>query len=85
VVTSKEFFPDLRLRQRVLKLMESYDDYGGPQSVGDLCKSLRINNGSSRSVLVKLHKAGDVERIGKGIYRLKEDEREFVKDKPHLQ
>ena len=84
MATSEKFFPDLRLRQRVLKLMESKEEFGGPQSVDDLCKSLRISNGSSRSVLVKLHQAGDIERIGSGIYRQKGDGRKFVKDKPHL-
>lgn len=85
MVTSEEFFPNWPLRDRILELMKSTEEFGGPQSVDDLCKNLGISNGSSRSVLVKLHKAGDVERIGKGIYRLKKDERGFVKDKPHLQ
>ncbi len=85
MATSKEFFPDFRLRQRVLKLMESEEKFGGPQSVDDLCKSLRITNGSSRSILVNLNSAGDIERIGKGKYRLKGDGRSFNPHKSHLQ
>ncbi|NIP61704.1 MAG: hypothetical protein GWN01_13490 [Nitrosopumilaceae archaeon] len=54
------------LRERVMHLMQEK----GPQSVNDLCKNLGISNGSSRSVLVKLHKAGKIERISKGTYKL---------------
>jgi len=74
----------LILRDRVLKLMESHEEYGGPQSVYDLCKSLRISNGSSRSVLVKLHKAGKIKRISKGVYALPDESRAFKKTKPHM-
>lgn len=79
-----EFFPDLMLRERVLKLMESGEDFGGPQSVDDLCKSLGISNGSSRSVLVKLHQAGKIERLSKGVYALPDESRAFKKTKSHL-
>ena len=58
----------LPLRKRVIALM----DEKGPQSVNDLCINLGISNGSSRSVLVKMHKAGILERTGKGVYKIKE-------------
>jgi len=57
MTTPTDFYPNLRLRERALKLMESEEDFGGPQSVGDMMKNLKISNGSSRSVLVKLHQA----------------------------
>jgi len=79
-----EFFRHLYLKDRVLKLMDAKENFGGPQSVYDLCKNLRISNGSSRSVLVKLHKKGKIERIGKGQYRLEGDNRSFNPEKNHL-
>lgn len=56
------------LRNRVIALMKEK----GPQSVTDLTKNLGISNGSSRSVLVKMHQAGKIERISKGVYNLKQ-------------
>lgn len=76
-------FEERSLRDRVLALLESDEDYGGPQSVDDLCNNLGISNGSSRSVLVKLHQAGKIDRIGHGIYRIKGDSRKYRKTKPH--
>lgn len=61
------------LRKRVLKLMETV----GPQSVNDLCANMRISNGSSRSVLIKMHQAGMIERISKGVYRKIGDSRSY--------
>ena len=82
---SSEFYPSLLLRERVLKLMEAEDEFGGPQSVTDLEKNLKISNGSSRSVLVKLRQAEKTERIGSGVYRVKGDNRKFNPTKPHLE
>lgn len=55
------------LRNRVIALMKEQ----GQQSVDDLCKNLGISNGSSRSILVKMHQAGLLERVSKGVYNLK--------------
>lgn len=79
-----DFFPESPLRQRVLELLQSVEDFGGPQSISDLCKNFQISNGSSRSVVVRLHKLGKIERIEKGIYRIKGDSRPFNKNKTHL-
>ncbi|MBM3910586.1 MAG: hypothetical protein FJ356_02930 [Thaumarchaeota archaeon] len=80
----KNMTEGLRLRDRVIKLMESDEDFGGPQSVDDLCRNLGISNGSARSVLVKLSKAGKIERISKGIYQLPGESRRYHKNKPHI-
>jgi len=56
------------LREKILKLMKDE----GPQTVNDLVEKLRINNGSSRSVLVKMKEAKLIERIGPGKYRIVE-------------
>ena len=84
MTTAADFYPDLLLRERVLKLMTSEMNFGGPQSVDDLVKNLKISNGSSRSVLVKLHQAGKIERISAGIYRGIGDTRGFNPNKTHL-
>jgi len=80
----KDFFPHLTLSQRVLQILESKKDFGGPQTIDDLCKNFKISNGSSRSVLVRLHKAGKIERISKGTYRIKGDIREHSDAKQYL-
>lgn len=72
------------LRDKVLWLMKSEEEFGGPQSVDDLCKNLRISNGSSRSVLIKLLQSGKIDRINHGIYRIKGDTREFNRTKDHM-
>lgn len=51
------------LQKRVLELMQE-----GPKTVADLCQSLGISNGSSRSVLVRMRKKGLLTRVGKGRY-----------------
>ena len=81
---SADFSPELPLKKRVIKLLESSEEYGGPQSVNDLQLNLKISNGSSRSVLVRLYKSEKIERIGKGIYRAKGDSRKYDKKKPHI-
>ena len=65
--------------------MESTEDYGGPQSVVDLQKNLKISNGSSRSVLVKLRKVDKTERIGRGVYCIKGDTRKYNSKKNYLE
>jgi len=79
-----ELYEGITLRERVLKLLCSDEEYGGPQSVDDLCKNLRISNGSSRSIFIKLLQANKIERIGHGIYRIKGDMRKYQKNKPHF-
>ena len=51
------------LQVRVLELMRT-----GPKTVADLCESLGISNGSSRSVLVRMRKKGLLTRVSKGTY-----------------
>jgi len=80
----EKFYPTLALRKRVLKLLESNEGFGGPQSVDDICKNLGILNSNSRSVLVRLNKLELIERIGKGVYRIKADSRSYRENKPHL-
>ena len=80
---NEKFFPNLSLRKRVLMLMKSEQAFGGPQSVEDVCKSLRAPNANVRSVLVRMNKAGLIERVQKGVYRIKGDARPYKKNKPH--
>ena len=68
---------------RVLKLLRSKKEYGGPQSVDDVCINLNMTNRNARSILSRMYQKGKVERIEKGVYRIKGDSREYDKDKPH--
>lgn len=78
-----KLFEGKTLRDRVLALLKSDEEYGGPQSINDLCKNLGISNGSSRSILVKLHQAGRIDRIDHGIYRIKGDSRKYGKNRSY--
>ena len=80
---SEKFFPNLSLRKRVLTLMKSEQGFGGPQSVEDVCKSLLAPNSNVRSVLVRMKRDGLIERVQKGVYRIKGDARSYKKNKPH--
>lgn len=82
---SEKFFPNLSLRKRVLELMKSKLEFGGPQSVEDVGKSLRAPNTNVRSVLVRMNQAGLIERVQKGVYRIKGDARPYKKNKPHYE
>lgn len=62
--------PPSPLRKSVFNLMKNE----GPQTVNDLVVKLKITNGSSRSVLVKMKEAGYIERIGPGKYQIMESD-----------
>jgi len=66
-----------------MKLLKSTKEFGGPQSIDDVCKNLRISNNNARSIMSKMYKKEKIERIGKGVYRAKQDKRDYDPDKPH--
>jgi len=69
--------------EKVLKLLKSTKEYGGPQSVDDVCKSLGMTNRNARSILSRMYKKEKIDRIGKGIYRVKGDKREYNPNMTH--
>ena len=69
--------------KRVLMLLKSKKDYGGPQSLDDVCKNLQMNNRNARSILSRLFLKGEIDRIGIAVYRAKGDDREYDSSKPH--
>jgi len=69
--------------ERVFKLLQSTKEYGGPQSIDDVCKSLGMTNRNARSIMSRMYKKEKIDRIGKGIYRVKGDKREYNKDMSH--
>ena len=79
----KKLFESNGTGDRILKLLESKEAFGGPQSIVDVCKNLNMTNRNARSMLSKMTKKGSIERINEGIYRIKGDSRDFNKDKPH--
>ncbi len=58
--------PVTPLRKKVLDLMRDE----GAQNVTDIMKKLSINNGSARSILVKMKESGLVERVSYGTYNI---------------
>jgi len=79
----KKLFETLGTGERILKLIKSEEEWGGPQSVEDVCKNLRMINRNARSILSRLSQKGKIERIGKGVYRIKGDTRPYKKNKSH--
>jgi len=63
--------------------LKSTKDYGGPQSVDDVCRNLGVSNRNARSILSRLYKKKKVDRIEKGIYRAKGDKRDYDPSKSH--
>ena len=49
--------------EKVLKLLKSTKEYGGPQSVDDVCKSLGMTNRNARSILSRMYKKEKIDRI----------------------
>ena len=80
---AKKLFESKGTGERILKLLKSEKEYGGPQSIADVCRNLEMTNRNARSMLSKMTKNELIDRIGDGIYRIKGDPREFNKDKPH--
>lgn len=69
-------FKNFGTGERIIKLLTSYEPYGGPQSIEDICKNLNMTNRNARSILSRMYQKGKIERVGKGIYRAKGDTRE---------
>jgi predicted transcriptional regulator of viral defense system len=80
---AKILFESYGTGERVLKLLKSRKDYGGPQSVEDVCINLSMTNRNARSILSRMFQKGKIERIDKGVYRAKGDDREYDQSKPH--
>jgi len=76
-------YPTSRSGSRVLQILESTEEYGGPQSLEDICKSLGMVNRNARSLLSRLYIKGKIERIGLGIYKIKGDTRKYNPNMPH--
>ena len=78
----ENLFETLSAGERVRNLLKSTKEYGGPQSVDDVCRNLGMSNRNARSILSRLYKKKKVDRIGKGIYRAKGDDRDYDPSKP---
>jgi len=82
---SKSLFGTLGTGERVLKLLSSTKEYGGPQSLKDVCKNLQMSNNNARSILSKMSQSGKIDRIKPAVYRIKGDNRDYDPDKPHYE
>ena len=80
---SELLFGSLGSTERVLKVLKSSEDYGGPQSVEDVCINLNMKHKNAASTLSRLSKKGKIERIERGIYRISGDARTYKESKPH--
>lgn len=80
---SEILFGSLGTAERILKILKSSEDYGGPQSAKDICINLKMKPKNATSMLSRLCKKGEIERIEKGVYRIKGDARPYNKSKPY--
>ena len=80
---AEKLFESLGTGNRVLKLLESEEEWGGPQSLDDVCVNLRMSNRNARSILSTLCIKGKIERIKKGVYKISGDTRTYKKKKIH--
>ena len=76
-------YPTSGTSDKILRLLKSTKEYGGPQSVDDICKSLGMTNRNTRSILSRMCKNEKIDRIALGIYRAKGDEREYNSNMSH--
>jgi len=76
-------YPSNGTGERILKLLKSTKEYGGPQSTDDICKSLGMTNRNARSILSRMCKSGKIERKEAGVYSAIGDKREYSKDMSH--
>ena len=77
-------FETMTSREKILWLLESDEEFGGPQSVNDLCRNLGIPNTNVRSLVVRMAKSGKIERVSKGTYRISGDSRGYSSGKPEI-
>ena len=80
----EKLFEKFGTGERILKLLKSEEKWGGPQSVEDVCKNLRMANRNARSILSRLSMKGKIERVSKAVYRIKGDARPYEKNKTHF-
>lgn len=80
----KSKFETMTSREKILWLLESDEEFGGPQSVNDLCKNLEIPNTNVRSLVIRMMKSGKIERVSKGTYRISGDSRKYASGKPEI-
>ena len=80
----EKLFETFGTGDRILKLLKSEEEWGGPQSVEDVRKNLRMTNRNTRSILSRLNQKGKIERIGKGVYKIKGDTRPYKKNRTHF-
>ncbi len=76
-------FDSLRTSERILNLLKSDEKYGGPQSAKDVYINLKMKPKNATSMLSRLCKKGEIERLEKGIYKISGDDRKYDKSKPH--
>ena len=81
---SETLFEKFGSSERIMKLLKSEEKWGGPQSVEDVCKNLRMTNRNARSILSRLSLKGKIERIVKGVYNIKGDTRPYKKNRTHF-
>ena len=80
-----EFYPNLNNMARTIKILESTEPFGGPQTIKDIMINLKTTNTNARSIMYKLCKNGKIKRIKVGLYCSINSKTSFDKNKPHLE
>ncbi|WP_205097629.1 type IV toxin-antitoxin system AbiEi family antitoxin domain-containing protein [Candidatus Nitrosotenuis uzonensis] len=70
------YFMSLTPSEKIIFVLKSHEDFGGPQSADILCKFLGMKRKNLDSLLSRLCQKGRIQRIHPGIYGYPGDSRE---------
>jgi hypothetical protein len=73
---TKSYFENLTLSKKVIFILKSHDEIGGPQSMDQINKILNMKKKNLESMVSKLCLARKIERVSPGVYRYPGDKRE---------
>ena len=68
-------FKNLSISNKIIFVLKSHENFGGPQSTEMLKKTLDVKRKNLDSALSKLALKGSIIRIEKGVYKYPGDER----------
>lgn len=72
----KAYFNSLTPSNKIIWVLKRHEEFGGPQSAEILCGFLGTSRKNLDSLLSRLSKKGQIERVSPGVYRYPGDSRE---------
>lgn len=72
---TRSYFEKLAASKKVLFILKSHENFGGPQSIDHMNKILNMKKKNLESLVSRLCIKGKIERISPGVYRYPGDAR----------